>query len=81
MKWLVFHKGKYYNVHLDKIRKIESPKFSYGDFVSPANHTDIIGIVSDIIYHGKKKAPMYFIEINGEKKSKRYFDDDLICRK
>ena len=76
----VLYKGKSYDIPLDKIQRIEPPKFTYGDPVSPANHPEIVGIISDMIYHGEKKASMYFIEIDGKKKSKRYFDDDLIRR-
>ena len=76
----ISYKDKSYDIPLDKMQKIETPKFTYGDFVSPVNHLEIVGIISDMIYHGDKKAPMYFIEISGKKKSKRYFDDDLIRR-
>ena len=74
----VMYKGKNYDIPLDRIQRIEPPKFTYGDFVSPVNHPELVGIVSDMIYHGAKKAPMYFIEINGKKKSKRYFENDLL---
>ena len=76
----ITYKGESYDIPLDKIQIIEPPKFTYGDFVSPVNHPEIVGIIFDMIYHGDKKMPMYFIEIDGKKKSKRYFDDDLIRR-
>jgi len=76
----VQYKGKSYDISLGRIQRIEPPLFTYGDSVSPMNHPEIVGIISDIIYHGGKKASIYFIEIGGKKKSKRYFDEDLIRR-
>ena len=57
------------------------PAFVYGDLVSPVNHPDMVGTVREIIWHFKNKDYNYYIMVNGRKKSKRYYADDLIVRK
>lgn len=56
----------------------EPPAFVYGDFVSPVNHSDIIGKIETIIWHFKNKKYIYYISVNGKKKSTRYYAEDLI---
>jgi hypothetical protein len=68
-----------YSISINEIRPINTPKYIIGEKVSPVNHPELIGIIYDIIYHFTKNEPMYFIKINGKKKSKRYFENDLIC--
>ena len=77
----VSYNGNKYEMTVDCMRKIDSPKYVYGDCVSPTNHPEMMGIVYEMIYHFDRKEPMYFIRIDGKKKSKRYFADDLIRRK
>jgi hypothetical protein len=67
-----------YHVSTNKIRPINPPKYRIDDSVSPVNHPELIGIIYDMIYHFDKNEPMYFIKVNGRKKSKRYFENDLI---
>ena len=76
----VFYRGEFFKVPMDKMREINPPKFAYGDTVSPANHLELTGVITDIVYHGGREEPMHFIEINGKRKSKRYFEDDLVRR-
>ena len=56
------------------------PAFEYGDLVSPDNHSDLIGTVSEIVWHFKNRDYNYYITVNSRKKSKRYYADDLIKR-
>lgn len=66
----------------DRIMTLDKPPaFVYGDFVSPVNHPDMIGIVREIVWHFENKDYNYYITVNGRKKSKRYYADDLIERK
>lgn len=55
----------------------ESPKYIYGEKVFPCNHPSMKGVILEIQWHFKLKCYIYIIEINGKRKSKRYFDDDL----
>jgi hypothetical protein len=68
-----------YELDIKRIRELPiSPRFVYGDQVSPCNHPDIIGVVVGIHWHFKRNCCIYRISVNGKTKSKRYFDDDLI---
>ena len=77
---IVSHKGNKYEISVDSMRRIDSPKYVYGDSVSPANHPELVGVVCEMIYHFNRNEPQYFIKVDGKKKSKRYFADELICR-
>ena len=52
----------------------------YGDIVSPINHPKLLGIITGIGYYFKTNEPSYFITVNGKKKSKRYFKNDLMWK-
>lgn len=56
---------------------IPSPKYIYGDQVSPCNHPNVMGIIYGIHWHFKLNCCFYKIKVNGKVKSKRYYDDDL----
>jgi len=76
----ISYENNIYNTPLKNIRIINPLKFVIGDQVSPKNHPELIGIIWNTIYHFGKNEPMYYIKINGKKKSKRYFENDLICK-
>lgn len=68
-------------IAVDKIRALDNPpQFMNGDLVSPANHPDIVGVIREIGWHFGRQEYLYFISVNGRKKSKRYYDRDLIKR-
>lgn len=54
------------------------PVFLYGDLVSPVEHPDMIGKISEIIWDGD--VYWYFISINGRKKENWYYSNELIGR-
>lgn len=56
----------------------EPPEFVYGDFVSLANHSDIKGKIETISWSFKNMDYIYYISVNGKKKSKRYYAKDLM---
>ena len=56
----------------------DPPKFDFDEQVRPKNKSDVIGVIFQMIWHYKRGEMMYFIKINGKKKSKRYWADDLI---
>lgn len=65
-------------ISADQIKPVEKPPvFIYGELVSPVKHSDIIGKITDIIWHFKNYEYNYYISVNGKKKSKRYYSDDL----
>lgn len=55
--------------------------YNKGDQVSVVlnkrNSTRYRGIIRDVIWHFKDECWLYFIEVNGKKISKRYYEDDL----
>ena len=64
---------------IKRIRELPaSLRFVYGEQVSPCNHPDMTGVIIGIRWHFKRNCCFYTISVNGKKKSKRYFDDDLI---
>lgn len=63
----------------DMIMPLKSPpRFVVGDLVSPANHPEKVGVIREVGWHFNKNAYIYFISIDGKKKHKRYYSDDLI---
>ena len=54
-----------------------SPKYIYGELVTPRNHPEMTGIICGIRWHFKQERCFYAIQVNGRIKSKRYFDEDL----
>lgn len=68
-------------VSVDEIKPLDAPpKFLTGELVSPGNHPELVGVIRGIGWHFNHQDYMYFITINGRKKSKRYFANDLLKR-
>lgn len=68
-------------IAIDTIKSLDNPpQFMKGDLVSPVNHPDMIGVIQEIGWHFNCQEYLYFISVNGRKKSKRYYDRDLIKR-
>ena len=66
-------------IDLSKIRCIaHPPQFQYGAAVSPADHPERKARISGIFWHFKHKTCFYYIEADGKKVSKRYFEADLV---
>ena len=76
----VTFQDKTYDVPIKSIRIIDAPEYVYGEIVSPVNHPKLLGAIADIVFYFKTNEPSYWIIINGKKKSKRYFKNDLIRR-
>ena len=78
-KALVILPKENYELDIKEIRELPAPpRFVYGEQVSPRNHPDMTGVIIEIRWHFKRNCYFYTISVNGKKKSKRYFDDDLI---
>ena len=70
-----------YGLEIERIRELPvPPRFVYGEQVSPCNHPDMTGVIVGIRWHFKRNCCFYTISVNGKKRSKRYFDEDLISR-
>ncbi|MCU0438719.1 MAG: hypothetical protein MUC49_12480 [Raineya sp.] len=68
-----------FQVRKESISKIlPTPKFKIGDMVYELNKPNIKVIVSDMFWHFKRKKYVYYVDINGKRKSKWLYDKDLI---
>ena len=68
-------------VAADRIQRLESPpRFVAGDLVSPVNHPEAVGVIREVGWHFKNNTYIYLVSIDGKKKHKRYYSDDLIKR-
>lgn len=79
-KVIVVFKEKEYDIPIENTRVIDAPEYDYGDLVSPINHLEIEGVIHSIGYHFDRKEPIYYLKVNGKRKAKRYFKDDLLRR-
>ncbi|MEK3885805.1 hypothetical protein [Paenibacillus sp. PL2-23] len=59
-------------------QKILTPKFTFGQAVRIRSNPEVFGFICEINWHHKTEREMYYIEVNGKKKSSRYFSKDLI---
>lgn len=63
------------------IAEIPPSKFAVGQRVrvriNEHNHTSREGIIRDIVWHHKNQQHNYYLEENGKKVSKRYYEHDL----
>ncbi|MGC6585004.1 DUF6960 family protein [Paenibacillus sp. Dod16] len=67
-----------YLVKPQLFKKVSTPKFNFGDTVRLRKKPEIIGTISEINCHNQSEKEKYFIEVDGKKKSSRYYSEDLI---
>lgn len=58
-------------------KQVPPPIYTFGETVILVNHPNIEGSICDIHWHHKYEKEIYYLELNGKKKSKRYFREDL----
>lgn len=63
----------------DVMQMDNSPRFVYGEAVSPVNHPELVGVIREIGWHFDNQDYMYLLTVNGRKKSKRYYSCDLMA--
>ena len=77
--YLVLQYGKCtFRVKPDLYKTVNQPRFVIGCNVKLAKDNTQEGTIEEINWHQKNNSPIYYISINGKKKSTRYFDEDLI---
>lgn len=68
-----------YELDIKEIMELPvSPRFVYGEKISPCKYPDMTGVIVGIHWHFKLNCYFYTISVNEKTRSKRYFDDDLI---
>lgn len=71
----------FYRVKGEMFIILPKPRYVWGDTVVLKNR-QCIAIVAEIMWHVDKKEYYYFVTVNGRKKSKRYFENELcICER
>lgn len=65
-------------VPADAIRATDAPEYDYGQMVAPTNHPEMRGAIALIGWHFKYERFFYFIDVDGKRKSRRYFPDELM---
>ena len=55
---------------------VENPAFNIGDDVEVVS-SGAVGHIHDMFWHYKEKQPLYFLTVEGKKKSRRFFTSEL----
>ena len=58
-------------------KSVPAPKFYFGQKLELEGKSDSEIIVTDIMWHYRKKEHYYLISVNGKKKTKRYFESEF----
>lgn len=53
------------------------PDFEWGMDVQEIEHPEVCGIIDELFWHHKRNKFLYYITINGKRKSRRYSDKEL----
>jgi hypothetical protein len=54
------------------------PLFQIGEMVQERERPNIAGVVNRVVWHHKRDEYLYFLTVNGKKKSRSYFANELI---
>lgn len=76
---IIKYNDNVYRVKGELALELPKPKFKFGDLVIHKNKEDKIikGVIADIMWHDCKKSNYYFLLVDGKKKSRRYFNNEL----
>ena len=78
--YLVLEYGKNtFRVKSDLFKPVDKPIFEIGCNVRLVKEHEQEGTIEAINWHYKNDEPMYYLIINGKRKSTRYFNEDLIA--
>ncbi|MGG1619420.1 DUF6960 family protein [Paenibacillus sp. NRS-1781] len=61
-------------------KEVPPPIYTIGERVQLVKKPEIDGEICDIQWHHSLKKEMYFIKVEGRKKSSRYFSEDLTSK-
>lgn len=74
--WRVVQYGaNTYRVSPDILKPIPTPAFEVGQ---PVVARERVGVVADVTWHFKDMAPIYFLEFQGKRSSRRYSEAELL---
>ncbi|MFB9273932.1 DUF6960 family protein [Cohnella cellulosilytica] len=59
-------------------KRVSPPKFTFSEPVRLRIKPGVLGNICEINWHYKAEREMYYIEINGKKKTSRYSSEELI---
>lgn len=74
-EWLIVRYGaNTYRVNPSVLKLVPAPAFDVGQ---PVLARDRSGVVADVTWHFKEVAPIYFLEFDGKRSSRRYSEEEL----
>jgi hypothetical protein len=74
-EWLVVRYGtNVYRVNPGVLKPVPPPVFDVGQTVTSKDRS---GVVADVTWHFKEAAPIYFLQFDGKRSSRRYSEQEL----
>jgi hypothetical protein len=67
-----------YRVKPNLFKVIGNPSFTFGEMIRLSNNPEIKGVITDIHWHHKDNIELYYIMVNGKRKTSRYYPKDLM---
>ena len=67
-----------YHVKPKLYKQVGASIYPIGSEVRLTIKPEVTGVIIDINWHSKNNAPLYYISVNGKRKSTRYMNDELI---
>ena len=58
-------------------KELPEPNYKIGETVMIKNKDCIGAVITDVMWHTSMQKYYYYLSVNGKKKTRRYFDDDL----
>lgn len=75
---VVKDKSDFYRVKLEGVaRVLPSPEFVWNEIVCDKSKPDIKAQIDDFFWHHKKGKFLYYIKVNGKRKSKQFESEEL----
>jgi len=72
------YKDETFSVKPDLYKQVSAPKINFNDKVRLVEKPNAEVVINEIFWHSDRNEPMYFITIDGKKKSKRYWNCDFV---
>lgn len=68
--------GEVFRVKPESFHPISAPKYDFYQKVK-IKEKDMLGTIEDIYWHFDNAAHFYFVSVDGKKKRRRYYEDEL----